>query len=120
MLGLTFKAGTDDLRESPSLKVASLLLNSGVKIVGYDPHITVTPLNGLEIVQSVEEAVKDSDALVVMTEWERFIDLDPAELIKLMNGKIIVDTRTILNSKNYVDAGFSVWQAGQGWKKPEK
>jgi len=56
----------------------------------------------------------------VMTEWERFIDLDPAELIKLMNGKIIVDTRTILNSKNYVDAGFSVWQAGQGWKKPAK
>jgi len=120
MLGLTFKAGTDDLRESPSLKVASLLLNLGVKIVGYDPHVTTTPLNGLEIVQSVEEAVKDSDALVVMTEWERFVDLDSEELIKLMAGKIIVDTRNILNSKTYVDAGFSVWQAGQGWKKPLK
>ena len=120
MLGLTFKSGTDDLRESPSLKVASLLLNSGVKIVGYDPHIATTPLKGLEIVQSVEEAVKDSDALVVMTEWERFIDLDPGELIKLMKGRIIVDTRAILNSKNYVHAGFSVWQTGQGWKKPTK
>ena len=120
MIGLTFKAGTDDLRESPSLKVASLLLNSGVKIVGYDPQITTTPLKGLEVVQSVEEAVKDSDALVVMTEWERFIDLDPEELIKLMKGKTLVDTRAILNSKNYVDAGFSVWQTGHGWKKPAK
>lgn len=120
MLGLTFKAGTDDLRESPSLKVASLLLNSGVKIVGYDPQITTTPLKGLEVVQSVEEAVKDSDALVVMTEWERFIDLDPEELIKLMKGKTLVDTRAILNSKNYIDAGFSVWQTGHGWKKPAK
>lgn len=120
MLGLTFKAGTDDLRESPSLKVASLLLNSGVKIVGYDPQITTTPLKGLEVVQSVEEAVKDSDALVVMTEWERFIDLDPEELIKLMKGKTLVDTRAILNSKNYIDAGFSVWQAGHGWKNPQK
>ena len=120
MIGLTFKAGTDDLRESPSLKVASLLLNSGVKIVGYDPQITTTPLKGLEVVQSVEEAVKDSDALVVMTEWERFIDLDPGELIKLMKGRIIVDTRAILNSKNYVHAGFSVWQTGHGWKKPTK
>ncbi|MDC0245502.1 UDP-glucose/GDP-mannose dehydrogenase family protein [Acidimicrobiaceae bacterium] len=120
MLGLTFKAGTDDLRESPSLKVASLLLNSGVKIVGYDPQIITTPLKGLEVVQSVEEAVKDSDALVVMTEWERFIDLDPEELIKLMKGKTLVDTRAILNSKNYIDAGFSVWQAGHGWKNPQK
>lgn len=120
MLGLTFKAGTDDLRESPSLKVASLLLNSGVKIVGYDPQITTTPLKGLEVVQSVEEAVKDSDALVVMTEWERFIDLDPEELIKLMKGKTLVDTRAILNSKNYIDAGFSVWQTGHGWKNPQK
>ena len=70
--------------------------------------------------RQVEEAVKDSDALVVMTEWERFIDLDPEELIKLMKGKTLVDTRAILNSKNYVDAGFSVWQTGYGWKKPAK
>jgi len=117
MLGLTFKAGTDDLRESPSLKIASLLLESGVKIVGYDPHVTTAPLEGLEIVESVEEAIKNSDVLVVLTEWEGFADLDPSKLLELMKGKSIVDTRCVLDRQNFIEAGFSVWQTGQGWGK---
>ena len=117
MLGLTFKAGTDDLRESPSLKIASLLLESGVKIVGYDPHVTTAPLEGLEIVESVEEAIKNSDVLVVLTEWEGFADLDPSKLLELMKGKSIVDTRCVLDRQNFIEAGFSVWQTGQGWEK---
>ncbi len=115
ILGLAFKAGTDDTRESPSLKIASLLLESGMKVVGYDPQVNTAPLQGLEIADSPEEAAKEADVLLVLTEWKGFLGLDLPKLYESMNGNIFIDTRNVFDRKDLIDAGFSVWRAGEGW-----
>ena len=115
MLGLAFKAGTDDIRESPSLKIASLLLESGVKVVGYDPQVNMAPLQGLEMADSPEDAAKEADALLVLTEWKGFLGLDLPKLYQSMTGNLFIDTRNVFDKKDLVDAGFSVWRAGEGW-----
>ena len=104
MLGLAFKAGTDDIRESPSLKIASLLLESGMKVVGYDPQVNMAPLQGLEMADSPEEVAKEADALLVLTEWKGFLGLDLPKLYKSMSGNLFIYTRNFFDKKDLVDA----------------
>ena len=77
LLGLTFKAGTDDLRDSPALAVAALLKQAGAELVGYDPALAGgTDLGPVSVVDDPYQAAKDVDALVVLTEWPDFRSLD--------------------------------------------
>ena len=111
VLGLTFKAGTDDLRDSPALFITQQLLNSGFIINAYDPTVTTksnTSLHSINVCSSVKEAAQASDLLVVLTEWPEFSELDPSELTDVMVNRQIFDTRGIISKEKWTNSGFTV------------
>ena len=111
VLGLTFKAGTDDLRDSPALFIIQQLLHSGFIINAYDPTATtksITSLNSINVCSSVKEAAQDSNLLVVLTEWPEFSELDPSELTDVMVNRQIFDTRGIISKEKWTNSGFTV------------
>jgi UDPglucose 6-dehydrogenase len=105
VLGLTFKANTDDTRESPAIAVIEHLVKGGAKVVAYDPMVSEYELNGLSLADSVVAAASGSDALVVLTEWPEFRTVDGAEILKAMTGNIVVDTRRVLDQAKWQAAG---------------
>ena len=105
VLGITFKANTDDTRESPAIAVVEHLVQSGAKVVAYDPMVTKHDLAGMNLVDSAVAAASNSDALVVLTEWPEFRTLNSNEILKAMTGKVVVDTRNVLDQNAWQAAG---------------
>ncbi len=108
LLGLTFKPDTSDLRDAASLDIIRTLINLGAKVRAYDP-IEVEEhagLQGVELVTSPELLVAGSDALVLMTEWSEFQQLDYAQLAKKMRTPFMIDCRNFLCSVELTKAGF--------------
>ena len=110
--GLTFKARTDDLRDSPALAVAARLVDMGAKIRAYDPTVT-RPLPGLDTVGDPYEACEDAAALVILTEWDEFRWLDLAQVRTRMASARIVDARNLLDPSAARRAGFRYDGIGQ-------
>ena len=106
--GLAFKPGTDDVREATSLVVCEEIIKKGGKIKAYDPQATeefikAIPdkyLDNIEFTKSRYDALDNSDALILITEWKEFRNPDFEELNKRMNQKIIFDGRNIYDKKN--------------------
>jgi UDPglucose 6-dehydrogenase len=114
LLGLTFKAGTDDLRDSPALAVAALLKQAGADLVGYDPALAGgTDLGPVSVVDDPYQAAKDVDALVVLTEWPDFRSLDWARLAEAVRQPVVVDTRNLLDPDVIRRAGFTCTSLGR-------
>jgi len=111
LLGLTFKAGTDDLRDSPALGVAALLKQAGAALMAYDPGISVEAgtIDGalLTVADDPYLAAKDADAIVILTEWPEFRTLDWPRLADEVGRPIVIDTRNLLDPAVPVKAGFS-------------
>ncbi len=105
--GLTFKAGTDDLRQSPAIEVLKRIGAAGVQIKAYDPAVG-SPIDGLdvEIVGDPLEAVAGAEVLVILTEWEEFKRVDMDKVAELMSGRNIVDGRNLLDRDQIVRRGF--------------
>ena len=110
LLGLTFKAGTDDLRDSPALAVAAALGADGAELVGFDPGCP-DPVPGLTdgimLAEDAMGAAKDADAIVVLTEWPEFRALDWPALAGVVARRTVVDTRNLLDPDVLRRAGFS-------------
>ncbi|OZM72536.1 UDP-glucose 6-dehydrogenase [Amycolatopsis antarctica] len=115
VLGLAFKAGTNDLRDSPALGVASVLGAHGAEVTAYDPAIG-GPLPGMSVVDDAYRAAKGADAIVVLTEWAEFRRLDWPFVAELMAGESVVDARNLLDPAAVLDAGLC-WQ-GLGRPRP--
>jgi len=99
ILGLTYKPGTDTLRRSLSLEIAKDLISHGVVVKAYDPKIVkaIPDIPKLEVCRTIEEVAKESDVLVLITEWPEFKEL-PLEKIKpLMKNSIFLDTKNFLD-----------------------
>ncbi|MHA6616930.1 UDP-glucose dehydrogenase family protein [Pseudonocardia sp. DLS-67] len=119
LLGLAFKAGTSDLRDSPALAVAALLRQAGAELQAFDPAIRADdPVRHgaafdddlLTVVDDPYVAAKDADALVVLTEWPEFRGLDWQRLATVVRQAIVVDTRNLVDPDVLSRAGFS-WMA---------
>ncbi|MFC4859091.1 UDP-glucose dehydrogenase family protein [Actinophytocola glycyrrhizae] len=110
VLGLTFKAGTDDLRDSPALAVSALLRQAGAKLTAYDPALRSgdprSDLDGITVVDDPYRAAEGVDALIVLTEWPEFRGLDWAKLAAVVNRPVVVDTRNLLDPDVLRRAGF--------------
>jgi UDPglucose 6-dehydrogenase len=117
VLGLAYKAGTDDLRDSPALAVAALLRQAGAELVGYDPVVpasTTTPeLASITVVDDPAASAKDVDALVLLTDWPEFRSLDWSELATVVRQPIVVDTRNLLDPDVMRRAGFTYHSLGR-------
>ncbi|MED5361417.1 MAG: UDP-glucose/GDP-mannose dehydrogenase family protein [Actinomycetota bacterium] len=108
LLGLTFKAHTDDLRNSPAIEVAKRLAAKGATLTAYDPTVTsqVGIPQEIQIATTIEQAITDSDLALVLTEWPEFTRANWTSLINLMNGPRVVDARNVLDPKEMVELGY--------------
>jgi UDPglucose 6-dehydrogenase len=95
--GLAFKAGTDDVRESPALKIGRALVARGATVTAFDPAVHSLPDDDIRVVADAVEAVKDATVLVVATEWPQFAGVDLRAVRDAMSGDAIVDVRNLLD-----------------------
>lgn len=119
-LGLTFKANTDDMRESPSLVILPSLSEKGACVTAYDPkgmEEAKKIMEDINYANSSYETCKDADCLIIMTEWDEFRGLDLQKIKSLMRGNIIVDLRNIYYKERkkmtslgfkYIGVGFKI------------
>ncbi len=108
LLGLAFKAGTDDMREAPSLVLASRLLAEGAEVRAWDPVAQPGELmKGAVLCDSVLEAVSGADAAVIVTEWNELRGLASAEVHDAMSRPLIIDGRNLLDPDEARRAGFA-------------
>jgi UDPglucose 6-dehydrogenase len=110
LLGLAFKADTDDMREASSLVLASRLQGEGATVVAYDPVAEDRAkelLSDVEMSQSALEAIDGADAVVLVTEWPEFAELDWVEVAKRMNTPLLVDGRNFLDAEAVRAAGLT-------------
>ena len=116
ILGLAFKSKTNDVRESASLEMVGSLLNAGAQVKAYDPEANTSFAEfypQITYCKTWEEAVKDTDAVAVMTEWNEFRTMDAKTLKNLMKSPIILDTRNILSRNELQKNGFSFDNVGR-------
>ena len=109
LLGLAFKANTDDMREAPSIVLAARLLAEGAEVSGWDPVALEEArelLSGVDLRETVLEAVRDADAAVIVTEWPELRGLLSAETREAMRQAVIVDGRNLLDPGAARAAGF--------------
>ncbi len=108
LLGLAFKPNTDDMREAPSIVLASRLLAEGAEVRAWDPVADGTRLpKGVDVVASVLEAVRDADAAVIVTEWAELRELASPEVRAAMARPLIIDGRNLLDPDAARRAGFA-------------
>jgi UDPglucose 6-dehydrogenase len=110
MWGVAFKAGTDDVRESPALRIARLLQQDGAEVVAYDPEASSDELT---MAPDPISAVTDADVLLVATEWPEFGTIDMKEVAAAMKGHRVVDARNLLDSAAVRSAGLDYWGLGR-------
>jgi len=118
VLGVAFKPNTDDMRDSPALVILPMLQEKGASIKAYDPEARANAemmpeLEGVRWCESALEAISGSDAVVVLTEWNEFRALSPANLKAAMNGSVLVDLRNIYTPEAMRDAGLTYAGLGQ-------
>lgn len=122
LFGLTFKAGTDDVRDSPALAVAALLKQAGADLVAYDPGVTpagstIDPAL-LTVAEDPYVAATGADAIVILTEWPQFRVLDWARLAGLTATARVIDTRNLLDPDMLRRAEFAWTGVGRAGRQP--
>ena len=116
LLGLSFKADTDDVRESPALALAAHLRDAGAQVVGYDPRATARARRAdaaLETADNVAAAVTGADAVVIATEWREFGALDWRAVAAAMRGDLVYDTRAVADVEAVRAAGLRLERLGR-------
>jgi UDPglucose 6-dehydrogenase len=117
LLGLSFKPNTDDMREAPSLEIIKALQNAGVRVKAYDP---VAMENASELMPEVTfcatayDVAKEADALLVVTEWNEFKQLNWEKIHSFMRQPIVVDGRNLYDPAEMAARGFVYWGVGRG------
>lgn len=114
--GLAFKPKTDDMREAPSIVIIGQLQEEGVKIRAFDPEAEETAkkvLNDVEYVSDPYDAIKDADALVIVTEWNEFRNLDKEKMKALLKQPNIIDGRNVYGPEEMKKLGFNYISVGR-------
>ena len=131
-LGLAFKADTDDIRESPAIDVVQMLLSAGATVVAYDPaameraKVELPPSETMIYASSAYEAAQDADAVLILTDWKQFSQLNLVQLNQALRFPIVIDGRNLFKPDQMLEHGFTyvsmgrpaTYQAQQG--KPRK
>ncbi|MEW1690337.1 UDP-glucose dehydrogenase family protein [Streptomyces sp. NPDC091265] len=114
--GASFKAGTDDVRESPALAIAALMHQRGADVTVHDPHAVTAALRRnpeLEYCEDLVDSARGAELIVVATEWPQFRDADPKALATLVTDPVLVDLRNLLHADSWRTAGWTVRQLGR-------
>ena len=116
ILGVTFKANTDDMREAPSLSIIPKLLDNDIGVSIYDPEASqqeIEEFYGVEWKADPYSVAENSDCLVILTEWDEFKELDLKKIKDIMSQPIIVDFRNIFSLKKMKDLNFEYHSVGR-------
>lgn len=116
ILGLSFKPETDDMRESPAINIIEVLLKRGAVVRAYDPVAmdeAKKVLNGIDYATDEYDAIKDADALVIITEWNQFRALDMERVKSLLKAPKIADLRNIYEPEDMRELGFEYIGVGR-------
>jgi len=123
VLGLAFKGGTDDIRESPAILLIQSLLQEGCEISAYDPAARERAqevLNsGVTMTEDAYQAARGADALLILTEWEEFGALDLKRLKAELKYPIIIDGRNLYDPEVMAAGGFTYYSVGRSAASPE-
>jgi UDPglucose 6-dehydrogenase len=118
LLGLAFKPNTDDMRDAPSVDIANMLLSKGARVRGYDPvamQVAARVLSpAVQLAQTPYECASGADAVIVVTEWNEFKQLDLAQLKQAMKQPVIIDARNIYEPTQVKALGFIYRGFGRG------
>jgi len=110
LLGLAFKPNTDDMREASSLVLSARLQAAGARVRAYDPvaeHEARKLIGGVDFKASAAEVAEGADALVLVTEWPEFAELDLAAVAASMRGNTVIDGRNFLDAEKMREAGLA-------------
>ena len=117
VLGLAFKSGTDDVRESPAIKVIQRLLNEGCVITAFDPaamdRAREILRDEISYASNAYAAAEGADALLILTEWKEFASLDLPQLRKLLKYPIVLDGRNLYSPQAMAEAGLNYYSVGR-------
>ncbi|MFW6136036.1 MAG: UDP-glucose dehydrogenase family protein [Chloroflexota bacterium] len=119
LLGLAFKPNTDDMRQAPAVYIARKLSTAGATVRGYDPvaeEVARRMLPKIELLDDAYDLAEGCDALVVVTEWNEFKNLDLVRIRDLMRGNVIIDGRNIYEPKQMTELGFYYRGVGRGYE----
>jgi UDPglucose 6-dehydrogenase len=117
ILGLTYKAGTSTLRRSAALEIINELVSNGATVRAYDPKAVpeeVQQHREFEFLQDPYAVAKGADALVIITEWPEFKNLDFDIIKSSMKKPVIIDSKNLLDSQQLIDKGFIYSGVGRG------
>ena len=118
-MGLAFKGGTDDVRESPALDIINKLLKAGAMVSAYDPAAAerakeiLPPAENMTYVSDLYEAARDADAVVILTDWKEFADIDLERLKQTLRFPIVIDGRNLYKPQQMLDHGFIYVSVGR-------
>lgn len=121
VLGLAFKAETDDLRDAPALDLIPALSAAGAKVVAYDPVVQGngnSAFAGIAWAKTAYEAVKDADAVILLTEWNEFRGLDLAKLAQAMRKPVMIDLRNLYSIADIARTPFIYHSLGRQALRP--
>ncbi len=116
VLGLAFKPNTDDMRDAPSVKIINHLTDLEAEVTAYDPQAmenTKRLIKKIKFAKDAYSALKDADAMLVVTEWPEFRELDLKKVKKLLRRPVIIDGRNIFNPKTVKELGFTYFGIGR-------
>ena len=116
ILGLAFKANTDDIRSAASTVIAPLLIKQGASVIGFDPEAADAAhdsIDYLETTTNIDEALAGADAVVVLTEWDVIKSIDWTEKRPLLNAPVVIDLRNLYSPKQMSDLGFNYMSLGR-------
>jgi UDPglucose 6-dehydrogenase len=123
VLGLAFKGGTDDIRESPAIAIVQSLLQQGSKVTAYDPAAMkrTREVLGDQIAYATSsyQAAHDADALLILTEWEEFANLDLARIRQELKYPIVIDGRNLYHPEVMAARGFTYYSVGREAAHPD-
>jgi UDPglucose 6-dehydrogenase len=118
-LGLSFKGNTDDIRESPAIDLIRKLLEAGATVTAYDPAAmerakeVLPPSEKIRYAGSIYEAAKDADAVLILTDWKEFAEIDLVKLNQAIRFPIVIDGRNLYKTQVMLDHGFTYVSMGR-------
>ncbi len=116
VLGLAFKPNTDDIREAPSIDIITRILEMGGIVKAFDPVAISNAekvLNGVEYGSDIYETVKDADAIILVTEWDEFKEIDLQKVRHLVKRPIFIDGRNVFEADEMINLGFEYYCIGR-------
>lgn len=125
VLGLAFKGGTDDIRESPAISVVKSLVKEGSDVIAYDPAAMgraaeILPAAGVTFAKSAYDAANRADALLILTDWEEFAALDLDRIHGSLRYPIVIDGRNLFDPEQMAEHGLIYFSVGRPDAVPEK